>query len=106
MGKIFLLAFLFISLLLNAQNDQTNKQDTSSVPSPSSLIDSFNKAKQDEIFKQTMEQNSRNLDGFLQMRKEQEAKQKRNAMIRIGIGVLFLVVLAIGLLRRRRTKNN
>lgn len=100
MKKTILTAFLFSSLLLNAQNDKPSTKDSLTISSPSSMLDSLNKATQDQIFKESMEQNSRNLDSFLAMRKEQEAKEKRNAMIRIGIGVLFLVVLVIGLRRR------
>lgn len=104
MKKLVLLFFLFISTMMYAQNDQASKTDTLTVPSPSSMIDSLNKAKEDEIFKQTMEQNAKNLDSFLQERKEMEAKQKRNAMIRIGIGILLLIVLVIGLRRMKAKK--
>jgi parvulin-like peptidyl-prolyl isomerase len=48
------------------------------------------------------EQNNRNMDMFLQMQREQQAKQKKEALLRIGLGVLFLGVLVFGLMRRRK----
>ncbi|MDB5207007.1 MAG: hypothetical protein JWR72_2082 [Flavisolibacter sp.] len=50
-------------------------------------------------------QNSRNLDQFLADMKEQERKEKRQTYIRIGFGAAFLVVLIIGLARRRKIRN-
>ena len=49
-----------------------------------------------------------NNEGFMRLLKEQEdrrKKQKRLAYLRIGIGVVLLVVLIIGW-RRRRVKKN
>jgi hypothetical protein len=45
---------------------------------------------------------SGNMDSFLQMQKEQNAKQKKGAIIRIAIGIAFLVLLIIGLKRRKK----
>jgi hypothetical protein len=45
---------------------------------------------------------SRNMDSFLQLQKEQKAKQKKAAIIRIAIGISFLVLLIIGLKRRKK----
>ncbi len=36
--------------------------------------------------------------------RESRAKEKRNAYLRIGIGVAFLIVLIVGLLRKRAKK--
>lgn len=47
---------------------------------------------------------SRNLTPLLNLQKEHRAKEKRNAMIRIGIGVALLVVLVIGLRRKTAKK--
>lgn len=43
-----------------------------------------------------------NFDYLVQLQKDQKAKQKRAAMIRIGIGAALLVVLFIGLMRRKK----
>ncbi len=45
---------------------------------------------------------SRNMDGILRLQREQKAKQKKAATIRIAIGVALFVVLIIGLKRRRK----
>ena len=45
-----------------------------------------------------------NYDAIIELQKKQRAKQKRNAFIRIGIGVFFLIVLVIGLSRNLRSK--
>jgi hypothetical protein len=47
---------------------------------------------------------SNNVDGLLQLQKEQKTRQKKAAMIRIGIGVALLAVLFIGLMRKRSGK--
>jgi hypothetical protein len=39
---------------------------------------------------------------FAQLSKERRAKEKRNAMIRIGIGVAFFILLIVGLRRRQK----
>ena len=43
-----------------------------------------------------------NLENLVRYQEEQRRKQKRAAMIRIGIGVAFLGVLIAGLLRRQK----
>jgi hypothetical protein len=45
---------------------------------------------------------SSGLDYLLRQQEENRRKQKRNAMLRIGFGVAMLVVLIIGLLRKRK----
>ena len=76
-------------------------------------LDSMN-ARINDGYKQTMhsmdsvnnhlqqEQNERNLNEFVQMQKENDAKAKKAMWIRLGLGVFFLGVLIFGLLRRRK----
>jgi hypothetical protein len=52
------------------------------------------------------EQNSRSLNSMVQMMKEREEKQRRQMWLRLGLGGLFLVILIIGLLRKRKAKSN
>ena len=87
-----------------AQDSAKIKSDTSSFPGFSSLNDSLNKAQQDSIFQETMEQNSRNLDSFLKYREEEKARQKRNVLIRIGLGIFFFIILIIGLNWQRKKR--
>lgn len=51
---------------------------------------------------QSQQNISRNMQGILQLQKEQKEKQKKGALIRIGIGITFLVLLIIGWRRRRK----
>ncbi|HVT83872.1 MAG TPA: hypothetical protein VHD35_01650 [Chitinophagaceae bacterium] len=102
MRKIFIVLVFFCSLQALAQDSAKTKRDTNSVSGFSSLNDSLNKAQQDSIFKETLEQNSRNLDSFLRYREEMRARQKRNVLIRIGLGIFFFIILVIGLNRQRK----
>src|SRR5258706_15889779 len=61
-------------------------------------------ARKKEELKQIEQDSQRNMDYFLQLQKERHAKEKRNAIIRIGIGVAFLILLIVGLRRRRLKK--
>ena len=61
-------------------------------------------ARKKEKLKQIEEDSQRNMDYILQLQKERRAKEKRNAIIRIGIGLIFFVVLIVGLRRRRLKK--
>jgi len=57
-----------------------------------------------QIKAENMEQMNRNLNRFVQEMKERDKKAKRNAFIRIGIGIFFLVILVIGLVRKKKKK--
>lgn len=56
---------------------------------------------QDGEANERMVQNTRNI---LHLQEEIRARQKKAAIIRIGIGVLLMGVLVIGLLRKRKKK--
>ncbi|MBK6937811.1 MAG: hypothetical protein IPH18_13665 [Chitinophagaceae bacterium] len=43
-----------------------------------------------------------NIDALIVLQKENNRKQRRAAIIRIALGLGFLVVLVVGLLRRRK----
>jgi hypothetical protein len=45
---------------------------------------------------------AKGLNDLVRIQEQRRAKEKKAAMIRIGIGVAFLVVLVIGLSRRRK----
>ena len=44
------------------------------------------------------------VDNLLRYQKEQKAKQRKQAFLYIGLGIFFLIVLIVGVLRR--TKSN
>ena len=103
-----ILLFLFISLCLVSSGQVPIKTDTTFLTADSVAAeirrrqDSLNEAYQKEEAARFVENNSKNLDYFVRLQKEQQAKQKRNAIVRISIGVVLLIVLFIGL--RRRSK--
>src|SRR5438105_3236684 len=123
--KIFVVSLLFLmtTLCVSAQkksqpklehidNEKMQKQIDSSMRE----LDSMN-ARINNGYKQTMhtmdsvnnhleeERNRRSLESFMAMQKKQQAKQKKAAWVRIGLGVFFLGVLVFGLMRRRKKAN-
>jgi hypothetical protein len=101
----FVFAVLFLSSFIAGAQDSLKGRNDTMKPSVSlSLADSLDKLRNDSIFNETMEQNSRNLDHFLQLKKEQDARQKRGALIRIGIGIALLIVMIFGLRRKIKKK--
>jgi cytochrome c1 len=104
MRKLFIVFVFFCSLHTVAQDTAKKKNDTNSFSDFSLVHDSLKKAQEESIFKETMEQNSRNLNDFLKYQEEQKARQKRNALIRISIGVFFFIILLVGLNRQRKKR--
>jgi cytochrome c1 len=104
MRNLFIVLVFFCSLQAVAQDSAKTERDTNSFSNFSSLSDSLNKAQEDSIFKETMEQNSRNLTSFLKYQEEIKTRQKRNALIRIGLGIFFFIILVIGLNRQRKRR--
>jgi hypothetical protein len=68
-------------------------------------LDSFTKESQQVPLRRQTTQNSKNLDQFLADMKEREKREKRQAYIRIGLGVAFVIVLFIALARRRKLRD-
>ena len=66
------------------------------------LDDSIEELRKKQEVKEFTESSQRNLGYFLQLQKERRAKEKRNAIIRIGIGVALAIVLIFGLRRRMK----
>jgi hypothetical protein len=54
--------------------------------------------------KEDVKKHGKPLDAFLEEMKEQEKAKKQQRLFRIGFGVLFLVVLAVLLARRKSKK--
>ena len=111
MKKFLLLLYIITGVAGYSQNGVTTKKrmdvrklihDTSTVNKleqiKDSAVNSIKATEENKIQKDI----SRNVDGLLQLQKEQKAKKKNAAMIRIGIGVALLVVFIIGLRRRKK----
>lgn len=112
MKNFILFAALFITASSIAQKrdtgfqrvdlDKLQKHIDSSTKMMDTLFDQQFKRMQEEQMQQSMEQNNRNLDEFMRMQKEREAKAKKASLIRIGIGILFLGILIFGWMRKRK----
>ena len=66
--------------------------------------DSLAKKQQDEISENSLKHNEQNLNVLMKEIRERDRKEKQQMYLRFGLGLLFLVVLIIGLLRRRKSK--
>ena len=111
MKKFFFFALLISSIPGPAQlNNKTSKGqeikkivfDDSTVKKLQHFKDSVANALQIIEYKQTQENISRSMEGILQIQKEHRAKQKKDAIVRIAIGLAFLILLVIGLKRKRK----
>ncbi len=80
-----------------AKLDSQTKALNESIERNMHYSDSVNTARSNE-------QMNRNMNSFLAERREQERKQMRQAYWRIGFGVLMMIVLVVGLVRKRKGK--
>jgi len=99
-----LIVVLFQFLLTSASGQDTVPLKTQADTNTPVLIsmDSMLQRINDSMRKENLEQNNRNLDAFVALQKEREAKEKKRMYFRLGIGILFLAVMVIGLLRKRK----
>lgn len=109
MRRLFVFFFLFLSLTVISQPGPKGKLNQKPIILNDSALEILKKQsdsitllrKQQEI-KEFSETNQRNLDSFLRARNEQKAREKKNAIMRIAIGIVLLIVLVIGLKRKRK----
>lgn len=111
MKKLILLLIIFYSIAGFSQNSVTTKKrvesrklipDISTVKKLEEIKDSaINSIKVTEEKKRD-ENFPINVEAIQQIQKEQKTKNNNAALIRIGIGVAFLVLLIIGLRRRKK----
>ncbi len=109
MRGILLLSFLFLTVLVGAQDSgrvtrSLKKQVLTSDSSFQKIIERSDSARLVMELKQREESNTRALLQLSEDIKRRSAKEKRNAMLRIGFGVLLFAVLVVGLRRRRAKK--
>jgi hypothetical protein len=102
----FFLVMAFVLLTLHSSSQDTNSSTPGSQSNKQSNIlpgsyrargmsdslDSIARAKDAD----------RNISNIVRWQKERIDKEKRQAILRIALGVLFLVVLVVGLMRRTR----
>lgn len=98
MRKLFLSVLLLFSILVSAQTDPGIIKPV--------LVDSAATPFQDSSrgieIRNYDENNIRNLEALMKDQQSRRAKEKPGAMIRIGVGLLLLVVLIVGW--RRKSK--
>ncbi|MFT3676714.1 MAG: hypothetical protein QM781_12505 [Chitinophagaceae bacterium] len=98
---------LFISCLLISNTPaQIPAKDsiTSSADSMKQVL-AAQMAYQDSVDRvRSMESMSRNLDSFVKEQKARENREWKRAMLRLGIGIFFLIVFIWGMLRKRKKK--
>lgn len=108
MKRIFLFLVLFFSLIAGGQMDKKLGKKGKLFASDSVIekIEQLRDSVQQEISNRNKESievdNVRNVNYLLDLQKERKAKQKRNAIIRIAIGLGLLIILVIGW--RRKSK--
>jgi len=105
MRKVFLLLLLSFSINCFAQlHNKLGKKDTT-VTTMANIDSTLNllKHRNDSLIRiRENERNIQNINALVRQQKEYRDKQRRQALIRIGIGVFFLAILVIGLMRRRK----
>jgi len=78
-----------------AKLDSTTAQLNESISKSMHRMDSIN-------MERTNEQMARNLNSFMAARKEQENKQLKQMYWRLSFGVLMLIVLIVGWIRKKK----
>ena len=105
MLRFFLL--LFISCLFITKIPAQNPPKDSVVSSADSMkqVLAAQMAYQDSVDRaRSMESMSRNLDSFVKEQKVRENREWKRAILRLSIGIFFLIIFIWGMLRKRKKK--
>ena len=93
---------------LNEMHQQIQQQRAkldSSMKSTDSLIERMRQRRDSEYNAQQIQNNINKLNGLVSTMKERERKQKQQMWMRIGFGVVLLVVGIVAMRRRKKAKN-
>jgi hypothetical protein len=107
MRSILLFSFLWLTTSIIAQSDTSiinppvSGKDTALISS-TRMSDSVNRILQMAETTGIRQQMQLNTDYLVRLQQEHNSKQKRGAIIRIAFGLAMLVVLIIGLSRKRK----
>ena len=107
MRKIIVICILLTGTVLFAQHGKLLKRDK--LIQDDSVVQQI-KVKTDSLISNTLpvdtmqirREVNNGMDTYLEMSRERASRQKRNAIIRIGVGLGFLALLIVGLSRRRK----
>ncbi len=95
---------LLCLLLISRPPASLQAQDSLVVPPPDSLV--VNNIIADSLWKEKESAAlHKDFNNFRQDYQQRDEKAKRNALLRIGFGLLMLAVLVLGMLRRRKAKS-
>ena len=99
------IALLFTSMLLTTGNaNDTSTTKPAPINNPVQAADSVIKKEVDSTGQLTFQENEKNLNSLMNEIRDRDRKERQQMYLRFGLGLLFLVVLIIGLLRRRKRK--
>lgn len=110
--KYLFILFLFTATCASAQltkeqlkemHDNTAKIESTSAKLTESINASMHRIDSENMAR-TNEQMARNMDAFMANRKEQERKNMKRMYWRLGFGILMLVVLITGWMRKKKQK--
>ena len=103
MKKVITLLFNCFVLTTGNANDTCTVKPIS-INNEVQSADSVIKKEQDSTWQMTFQENEKNLNSLMNEIRERDRKEKQQMYLRFGLGLLFLDVLIIGLLRRRKRK--
>lgn len=98
MYRFLLAASLLISAISSSQDTDKLKQDSLNKIVNSNLSYSDSVQRAEDIKRMT----DRSVSYFAQLQKQRNARQRKQAILYIVIGAVFLIVLIVGLRRRRK----
>ena len=110
MKKLLFIIFTFFATVTFAQSADKDSvitaKDIAVLKAHDSIIryyDSVNKLRDSTAIAADLERNTNNLVSFI---KERDEKNMKRMWIRIGLGIAMLILLTIGLMRKRKPKTN
>ena len=111
MKYLSILLLLFVSVAnaqltdkqLKEMRDNAAKMESTTAKLNNSIKENM-RVKDSLNMEEFSKQNARNLDAFMAERREQENKNKKRMYWRLGFGVLMLVILGVGMARKKKQK--
>ena len=105
MRKLLAAVLLLFSITFFGQKKNSLSIDTASLSAINRSLDSSFQRYTDSVNKQMIKrQTQQSIDFFRQMQEERKVKEKRKAIIRLAIGLAFLAVFIVGIIRKRKAK--
>ena len=100
----FLLAIALLFSTVSFSQDTSNHVKWEDTSATKKALDDAQRFLDSMKTANTYKESIQGLDNLIRYQKEQRAKQRKQAFLYIGLGIFFLVVLIVSILRR--TKSN